>query len=86
VRHRLVTAPATAAPADRQAVLSSWTQKSVTGHNAWLAAQQNRPAWAAYGFDRSTDDRTTSLDSMFSADLQRERAAHAAAGTSPTGR
>ncbi|MDB1087779.1 phospholipase [Streptomyces sp. ACA25] len=50
-----IAAPATAAPADKAQVLSSWTQTSAASYNSWAAANSNKGAWSAYGFDWSTD-------------------------------
>ena len=52
--------PALAAPADKPAVLASFTQTSVTSYNAFFAARANQPAWAAYAFDWSTDKCSSS--------------------------
>ncbi|MEU0677655.1 phospholipase [Streptomyces sp. NPDC006172] len=57
-----VAGPAVAAPADKAQVLSSWTQDSAAGARAWAAADADRGAWSAYGFDWSTDYCTTSPD------------------------
>ncbi|MFJ7022205.1 phospholipase [Streptomyces sp. NPDC101117] len=62
----VVLAPAAqAAPADKPQVLSSWTQTSASSYNAWVAARSNQAAWAAYGFDWSTDYCSTSPDNPF---------------------
>ncbi|MEU6530713.1 phospholipase [Streptomyces sp. NPDC046928] len=62
----VVLAPAAqAAPADKPQVLSSWTQTSASSYNAWVAARSNQSAWAAYGFDWSTDYCSTSPDNPF---------------------
>lgn len=66
----LVTVVATAtsagaAPADKPQVLSSWTQTSASSYNAWNAARANQGAWAAYGFDWSTDYCSSSPDNPF---------------------
>ncbi|MFC7217378.1 phospholipase [Streptomyces polyrhachis] len=53
---------ASAYPADKSSVLSSWTQTSSTSYNAWNSARLNQGAWAAYGFDWSTDYCSTSPD------------------------
>ncbi|MEV7795009.1 phospholipase [Streptomyces sp. NPDC087512] len=58
-------ATAEAAPADKQQVLASWTQTSVTSYNAWTAARANQSAWSAYGFDWSTDYCSSSPDNPF---------------------
>jgi FlaG/FlaF family flagellin (archaellin) len=47
--------PALAAPADKLAVLASWTQTSTTSYNAWNSARSNQGAWTAYAFNWSTD-------------------------------
>jgi Prokaryotic phospholipase A2 len=54
--------PAVAAPADKPAVLASFTQTSVGSYNAFFAARANQGAWAAYGFDWSTDKCSSSPD------------------------
>ncbi|MFF5444580.1 phospholipase [Streptomyces sp. NPDC012888] len=53
------------APADKPLVLSRWTQVTAASHDAWAAARADRAAWAAYGFDWSTDLCTTSPDNPF---------------------
>ncbi|WP_328303755.1 phospholipase [Streptomyces sp. NBC_00435] len=52
-------------PADKPRVLTSWTQTTGASQSAWTAARGNRVAWAAYGFDWSTDYCTTSPDNPF---------------------
>jgi hypothetical protein len=54
--------PAAAAPADKAAVLSSWTQTSSASYTAFMGARANQGAWSAYGFDWSTDYCSTSPD------------------------
>ena len=54
--------PAVAAPADKPAVLASFTQTSVTSYNAFFAARANQAAWAAYAFDWPTDKCSSSPD------------------------
>lgn len=61
----LTAAPAQAAPADKPEVLSRWTQTSASSYQSWYAARQNQAAWAAYGFDWSTDYCTTSPDNPY---------------------
>jgi len=61
--------PAAAAPADKPQVLSSWTQTSVSSYNAWNSARQNQGAWAAYGFDWSTDYCSASPDNPLGFDF-----------------
>ncbi|MEU6756312.1 phospholipase [Streptomyces sp. NPDC046685] len=53
------------APADKPQVLSRWTQSSAGSYRAWADAREHRAAWAAYGFDWSTDLCTTSPDNPF---------------------
>lgn len=80
----LPAASAQAAPADKAAVLSSWTQTSAAGLQAFAAARANQGAWSAYGFDRSTDYCTTSPDNPFSPACARHDFGyrnHRAAGT-----
>jgi hypothetical protein len=57
-----VASPAAAVPADKMAVLSSWTQTSASSFNAWNSARNNQGAWAAYAFDWSTDYCSSSPD------------------------
>ncbi|MFF9201728.1 phospholipase [Streptomyces sp. NPDC014986] len=62
----LATATAAdAAPADKAQVLAGWTQTSASSHNLWAAARANQSAWAAYGFNWSTDYCSTSPDNPF---------------------
>ncbi|NUP23040.1 MAG: hypothetical protein HOZ81_44680 [Streptomyces sp.] len=56
---------AEAAPADKPQVLAGWTQTSASSYNAWAAARGNQSAWAAYGFDWSTDYCSSSPDNPF---------------------
>lgn len=72
----LPAASASAAPADKSQVLSSWTQTSASSFNAWNAARQNQGAWAAYGFDWSTDYCTSSPDNPFGFPFQLPCARH----------
>ncbi|GLY95467.1 phospholipase [Actinoplanes sp. NBRC 103695] len=57
-------APSTAAhaAASKAEVLSGWTQTSVSSYNAWNAARLNRPPWASYNFDWTTDYCSSSPD------------------------
>ena len=50
-----VPAPAAASPADKAAVLATWTQPTAAAFEEWQAARQNRDAWTAYGFVWTTD-------------------------------
>ncbi|MER7819193.1 phospholipase [Streptomyces sp. NPDC096153] len=56
---------ASAAPADKPQVLSSWTQTSASSYNAWAAARADQGAWSAYGFDWTTDYCSSSPDNPF---------------------
>ena len=58
------------------AVLSSWTQTSATSQNAFLAARANQGAWAAYGFDWSTDYCSSSPDNPLGFDFRLPCARH----------
>lgn len=49
-------------PADKPQVLSRWTQTGVASYQEWAEAREHRAAWAAYGFDWSTDHCTSSPD------------------------
>uniref|UniRef100_A0AAU2VZB2 Phospholipase n=1 Tax=Streptomyces sp. NBC_00008 TaxID=2903610 RepID=A0AAU2VZB2_9ACTN len=67
---------ASAAPADKPQVLSSWTQTSASSYNAWNAAGKNKGAWSSYGFDWSTDYCSTSPDNPFGFPFQTACARH----------
>ncbi|MEU6816707.1 phospholipase [Streptomyces sp. NPDC046860] len=67
---------ASAAPADKPQVLSSWTQTSASSYNAWVSARANQGAWAAYGFDWSTDYCSSSPDNPFGFPFQTACARH----------
>jgi Prokaryotic phospholipase A2 len=54
--------PASAVPADKVAVFTSWTQTSSASYSSWNSARQDQGAWAAYGFSWSTDYCSTSPD------------------------
>ncbi|WP_018546554.1 phospholipase [Streptomyces sp. LaPpAH-108] len=69
-------ATASAAPADKMQVLSSWTQTSAASYNAWYAARSNQGQWAAYGFDWSTDYCSSSPDNPFGFPFQTSCARH----------
>ncbi len=68
--------PASAAPADKPQVLSSWTQTSASSYNAWLSARNNQGAWAAYGFNWSTDYCSDSPDNPLGFPFQLSCARH----------
>ncbi|MGW3427329.1 phospholipase [Streptomyces melanosporofaciens] len=72
----LAAAPAQAAPADKPQVLASWTQTSAGSYNTWVAARNNQSAWAAYGFDWSTDYCSISPDNPFGFPFQTACARH----------
>ena len=73
----VVLAPAAqAAPADKPQELSSWTQTSASSYNAWVSARNNQSAWAAYGFDWSTDYCSSSPDNPFGFPFQTSCARH----------
>ncbi|MFE0350780.1 phospholipase [Streptomyces griseoluteus] len=67
---------ASAAPADKPQVLSSWTQTSAASYNAWSSARGNQGAWVAYGFDWSTDYCSYSPDNPFGFPFQTACARH----------
>ncbi len=71
-----MAAPAAAAPADKPAVLSSFTQTSATSYNTWLAARNNQGAWSAYAFDWSTDYCSSSPDNPLGFDFTLSCARH----------
>ncbi|MEU3430887.1 phospholipase [Streptomyces gardneri] len=69
-------APASAVPADKASVLSSWTQTSAGSYNAWVAARANQGAWSAYQFNWSTDYCSSSPDNPFGFPFQTSCARH----------
>ncbi|MFJ3924761.1 phospholipase [Streptomyces sp. NPDC090022] len=68
--------PASAVPADKPTVLSSWTQTSSASFNAWAAARGNQARWAAYHFNWSTDYCSSSPDNPFGFPFQTSCARH----------
>ncbi|BFU42181.1 phospholipase [Krasilnikovia sp. MM14-A1004] len=66
-------APAAAAhaatPADKPAVLSSWTQPTTASTNAWNAARVDQARWSDYHFDWSTDYCSSSPDNPLGFDF-----------------
>jgi hypothetical protein len=69
--------PAAAVTIDQKiAVLSSWTQTSAASQNAFLSARANQGAWAAYGFDWSTDYCSSSPDNPLGFDFRLSCARH----------
>ncbi|MFE7465185.1 phospholipase [Streptomyces sp. NPDC057499] len=69
-------APASAVPADKANVLSSWTQTDAGSYNAWVAARANQGAWSAYQFNWSTDYCSSSPDNPFGFPFQTSCARH----------
>jgi hypothetical protein len=66
-----IASPAAAAtPADKLAVLSSWTQTSAVSYNAWNSARQDQGAWSAYAFNWSTDYCSSSPDNPLGFDFK----------------
>ncbi|CAL9341592.1 phospholipase [Streptomyces sp. Tu 3180] len=59
------TTAAEAVPADKAQVLASWTQTSSSSYSLWSAARANQSAWAAYGFNWTTDYCSSSPDNPF---------------------
>ena len=72
----VLAVPAQAAPADKAQVLASWTQTSASSYNTWWSARGNQGAWAAYGFDWSTDYCSSSPDNPFGFPFQNSCARH----------
>ncbi|MCX5205393.1 phospholipase [Streptomyces sp. NBC_00237] len=68
--------PASAAPADKPQVLSSWTQTSASSYQSWASARANQGSWSAYGFDWSTDYCSSSPDNPFGFPFQNSCARH----------
>ena len=66
----LPAASAQAAPTDKAAVLSSWTQTTASSYNAFFAARANQASWSAYGFDWSTDYCSVSPDQPLGFDFR----------------
>jgi hypothetical protein len=59
-----------AVPADKPAVMASWSQPNAASYNAWNAARQHQSDWAAYGFDWSTDYCSASPDQPLGFDFR----------------
>jgi hypothetical protein len=72
----LPAASASAAPADKPQVLSSWTQTSASSYSAWNSARQNQGSWSAYAFDWGTDYCSSSPDNPFGFPFQTACARH----------
>jgi hypothetical protein len=63
--------PAMAAvPADKPAVLASWTQTDVASYNRWDSARRDQAAWTAYAFDWSTNYCSNSPDNPLGFDFK----------------
>lgn len=58
----LANPAAAVTPAEKLAVLSSWTQTSSSSYNAWLSARNNQSSWSAYAFNWTTDYCSSSPD------------------------
>ncbi|HET6484641.1 MAG TPA: phospholipase [Actinoplanes sp.] len=58
----LFPAGAAYAADSKATVLSRWTQPTAGSTAEWNAARNNRPPWASYGFDWTTDYCSTSPD------------------------
>ncbi|NGO70295.1 phospholipase [Streptomyces boncukensis] len=56
---------ATAAPADKGQLLSSWTQTSASSSSAFHTARANKGQYSEYNFDWSTDKCSSSPDNPF---------------------
>lgn len=66
-----VATPAAAVTSEEKlAVMSQFTQTSVTSYNTWNSARQNQGAWAAYAFDWSTDYCSSSPDQPLGFDFR----------------
>jgi hypothetical protein len=59
-----------AVPADKPAVMATWSQPTAASYNAWNAARLNQGAWAAYGFDWTTDYCSSSPDQPLGFDFR----------------
>jgi hypothetical protein len=72
----LASPAAAVTTSEKLAVLSSWTQTSSSSYSAWNSARQNQAAWAAYGFDWSTDLCSSSPDNPLGFDFRLSCARH----------
>ncbi|MGI5237077.1 phospholipase [Dactylosporangium sp. CA-139066] len=59
-----------AVPTDKPAVMATWSQPTATSFNAWNTARQHQSAWAAYGFDWTTDYCSDSPDQPLGFDFR----------------
>jgi hypothetical protein len=64
------TAAHAAVPADKPAVLASWSQPTAASSSAWNTARQHQSTWAAYGFDWTTDYCSDSPDQPLGFDFR----------------
>lgn len=63
--------PAQAVTLDQKLqVMSAWTQPTTPSVTAWNAGRLDRPAWAGYGFDWSTDYCSVSPDQPLGFDFR----------------
>ncbi|WP_432829596.1 phospholipase [Dactylosporangium sp. CA-092794] len=65
-----------AVPADKPAVMASWSQPTTASYNAWDNARQHQASWAAYAFDWSTDYCSDSPDQPLGFDFRMPCARH----------
>ncbi|MFD9904382.1 phospholipase [Streptomyces sp. NPDC059063] len=72
----IAASPASAVPADKAQVLSSWTQTDAGSYNTWVSARNNQGAWSAYQFNWSTDYCSSSPDNPFGFPFQTACARH----------
>ncbi|MER7277469.1 phospholipase [Dactylosporangium sp. NPDC000244] len=59
-----------AVPADKPAVMASWSQPNAGSYGAWNTARQHQSQWAAYGFDWTTDYCSSSPDQPLGFDFR----------------
>jgi len=72
-----IAAPAAAATFEQKlAVVTSFTQTSVSSYNSWLSARNNQAAWADYDLDWSTDYCSDSPDNPLGFDFKLSCARH----------
>jgi hypothetical protein len=72
-----VASPASAVTSgEKLAVLSNWTQTSVSSYNSWYSARQSQSTWSTYQFDWSTDYCSDSPDEPLGFDFRMPCARH----------
>ena len=72
-----VAAPAAAATFEQKvAVVTGFTQDSLSSYNSWLSARNNQSAWADYELDWSTDLCSSSPDNPLGFDFKLSCARH----------